>query len=195
MTGTGRILIEAVYGAGQRPPSRQARGRGHAGGLGRSRAGRPGIYSGFELCENRAVPGTEEYQDSETYEIRVRDWDAPGHIKPYIAKLNALRRAHPALQRPTGLEFHDADDDAVLFYGKTDPARADPVLVAVNLDFRTPRECRLRLPLDALGIGRDEPFRVLDLLRDTEHTGQGPDYRVRLDPPDEPAFIFSVRRR
>jgi starch synthase (maltosyl-transferring) len=154
-----------------------------------------GIYSGFELCENRAVPGTEEYQDSEKYEVRVRDWDAPGHIKPYIAKLNALRRAHPALQRSTTLEFHDADDEAVLFYGKTDVARGDAVLVAVTLDFRNPRECWLRLPLDALGIGPDEPYGVLDLLRDTEHAGEGPDYRVRLDPHDEPAFIFSIRRR
>jgi starch synthase (maltosyl-transferring) len=153
-----------------------------------------GIYSGFELCESRAVPGTEEYQDSEKYEVRVRDWAAPGHIKPYIARLNALRRAHPALQRSTTLEFHDADDEAVLFYGKVDPARKDAVLVAVNLDFRTPRECVLRLPLDALGIGPGEPYRVLDLLRDTEHAGQGPDYRVRLDPQDEPAFIFSLRR-
>jgi starch synthase (maltosyl-transferring) len=153
-----------------------------------------GIYSGFELCESRAVPGTEEYQDSEKYEVRVRDWDAPGHIKPYIAKLNALRRAHPALQRSTTLEFHDADDEAVLFYGKADPARKDAMLVAVNLDFRTARECRLRLPLDAFGIDAGEPYRVLDLLRDTEHAGQGADYRVRLDPADEPAFIFSVRR-
>jgi starch synthase (maltosyl-transferring) len=154
-----------------------------------------GIYSGFELCESRAVPGTEEYQDSEKYEVRVRDWDAPGNIKPYIAKLNALRRAHPALQRSTSLEFHDADDEAVLFYGKVDAAGGDPVLVAVNLDVRTVRECQLRLPLEALGIGREEPFRVLDLLRDTEHAGQGPDYRVKLDPFDEPAFVFSVRRR
>jgi starch synthase (maltosyl-transferring) len=153
-----------------------------------------GIYSGFELCENRAVPGTEEYQDSEKYEVRVRDWDAPGHIKPYIAKLNALRRAHPALQRSTTLEFHDADDEAVLFYGKTGATPEETVLVAVNLDFRTSRECRLRLPLETLGIRPDEPFRVRDLLRDTEHAAQGADYRVRLDPADEPAFIFSVHR-
>jgi starch synthase (maltosyl-transferring) len=154
-----------------------------------------GIYSGFELGENRAVPGTEEYQDSEKYEVRVRDWDAPGNIKPYIAKLNALRRAHPALQRYTNLEFYDTDDDAVLFYGKMDAAREDAVLVAVNLDFRAPRECALRLPLDALGIGRDEPYRVVDFMGDTERAGLGPDHRVRLDPADEPALVFTIRRR
>jgi starch synthase (maltosyl-transferring) len=152
-----------------------------------------GIYSGFELAENRAVPGTEEYADSEKYEIRVRDWDAPGNLKPDISRLNALRRAHPALQRSAGLEFFDADDDAVLFYGKMDSARQDVVLVAVSLDPAGVRECRLRLPLEWIGIGADEPYRVVDLLRETEHDGRGPDYRVRLDPATEPAYIFSIR--
>jgi len=153
-----------------------------------------GVYSGFELCENRAVAGTEEYQGSEKYEVKVRDWDAPGNIKAYIARLNALRRAHPALQAYTNLEFYEADDEAVLFYGKMDSSRDDVVLVAVNLDFARPRECRLRLPLEALGIGPDQPFRIVDLLRDTEHEGRGAGYRVRLDPNEEPAFIFSIRR-
>ncbi|MGH7265601.1 MAG: alpha-amylase family glycosyl hydrolase, partial [Candidatus Rokuibacteriota bacterium] len=153
-----------------------------------------GIYSGFELCENQAVAGTEEYADSEKYEIRVRDWDAPGNIKPYITRLNALRRAHPALRRYAGLEFFDADDAAVLFYGKMDSSRQDVVLVAVSLDPAGVRECRLRLPLERIGIGPDEPYRVVDLLRDTEHEGRGPDYRVRLDAGAEPAYIFSLRR-
>jgi starch synthase (maltosyl-transferring) len=153
-----------------------------------------GVYSGFELCENQAVAGTEEYQDSEKYEVKVRDWDAPGNIKAYIARLNALRRAHPALQAYTNLEFYEADDEAVLFYGKMDASRNDVVLVAVNLDFARPRECRLRLPLEALGIGPEEPFRVVDLLRDSEQDGRGAGYRVRLDPSEEPAFIFSIKR-
>jgi starch synthase (maltosyl-transferring) len=153
-----------------------------------------GIYSGFELCESRAVPGTEEYQDSEKYQVRVRDWDAPGHIKAYIARLNGLRRAHAALQQYGNLEFFEAEDDAVLFYGKMDSTRRDPVLVAVNLDVTRPRESRLRIPLEALGLGWEEPYRVVDLLRETEHGSRGPEYRVRLDPHDEPAFIFSIRR-
>jgi starch synthase (maltosyl-transferring) len=89
---------------------------------------------------------------------------------------------------------YDVDDDAVLFYGKMDSTRDDAGLVAVNLDFRSPCECRLRLPLDALGIGWEEPYRVVDLVRETEHGSRGPEYRVRLDPHDEPAFIFSIRR-
>jgi starch synthase (maltosyl-transferring) len=153
-----------------------------------------GIYSGFELCENAALPGREEYLDSEKYQFKERDWDAPGNIKGYISRLNVLRRAHRALQLYTNLAFYDADDDAVLFYGKMDSTREDVVLVAVNLDVTRPRECRLRLPLEALGIGWDQPFRVRDLLRDTEHEGRGHEYRVRLDPNEEPAFIFSIRR-
>jgi starch synthase (maltosyl-transferring) len=153
-----------------------------------------GIYSGFELCEADAVPGTEEYRHSEKYEIRVRDWGAPGHIKPYLARLNALRRKHPALQRSTGLDFYEADDDAVLFYGRLDAGRDDAVLVAVNLDPGAPRVCRLRLPLPALGVGPAEPYRVVDLLRDVEWEGQGPELALRLDPASEPALVFAVRR-
>ncbi|NIP71628.1 MAG: hypothetical protein GWO16_00705, partial [Gammaproteobacteria bacterium] len=59
-----------------------------------------GIYSGFELCENEAVPGSEEYLHSEKYEIKVRDWNRPGNIREFIARVNAIRRQHPALQEP-----------------------------------------------------------------------------------------------
>ncbi len=153
-----------------------------------------GIYSGFELCENAAVPGTEEYLNSEKYEIKVRDWDAPGNIKAYIARLNAIRRAHPALRQYTNLDFHEADDDAVLFYGKMNSSRDDVVLVAVTLDPATPRECRLRIPLERIGIGLEEPYRIVDLVRDVAQEWRGLHYRLRLDPQDEPAFIFSIRR-
>jgi starch synthase (maltosyl-transferring) len=152
-----------------------------------------GIYSGYELCEHVARPGVEEYANNEKYEIRVRDWDAPGNIKDYITRLNAIRRSHPALQGYTNLAFHEADDDAVLFYGKTTPDRRDAVLVAVNLDPKGPREATLHLPLDRLGLGPDQPYAVCDLLRDEVRPGRGPVQRIRLDPADEPAFIFEVR--
>ncbi len=151
-----------------------------------------GIYSGFELCENVAQPGTEEYVDSEKYQVKVRDWDAPGHIKSYIARLNALRRAHPALQHSKNLAFYDTDDDAVLFYGKTTPASDDVVLVAVSLDPTAAREPLLHLPLEALGLDPDRPYRVRDLVREEDHRWQGARQRVRLHP-EAPAFIFSVR--
>jgi starch synthase (maltosyl-transferring) len=152
-----------------------------------------GIYSGYELCENVARPGVEEYANNEKYEIRVRDWDAPGNITDYITRLNAIRRAHPALQLYRNLTFYQADDEAVLFYGKMTPDGRDAVLVAVNLDPKGPRETVLHLPLESLGIGADQPYHVRDLLREETRSCRGPVYRVRLDPEDHPAFIFEAR--
>jgi starch synthase (maltosyl-transferring) len=151
-----------------------------------------GIYSGFELCENAARPGAEEYADNEKYEVRVRDWDAPGNIKDYIARLNALRRAHPALQPSATLAFHPADDDAVLFYGKVAAGGVDAVFAAVNLDPTQRRETAIQLPLAALGIGPDEPYRMRNLLTGEEDVWQGAHQRIWLDPHAEPAFLFSI---
>src|SRR5437667_12102704 len=82
-----------------------------------------GIYSGFELCENAALPGREEYLDSEKYQFKERDWDAPGNIKEFIARLNTIRRQNRALQSYDNLRFYNADNGAILFYGNTTPAR------------------------------------------------------------------------
>src|SRR6266404_2146341 len=77
-----------------------------------------GIYSGYELCENEALPGREEYLDSEKYQFKERDWNAPGNIKDWIAKLNKIRKENRALQFYDNLRFHPADNAAILFYGK-----------------------------------------------------------------------------
>ncbi len=77
-----------------------------------------GIYNGFELCEAAALPNSEEYANSEKYEYKVWDWDRPGNIKDYVARVNAIRRDNPALHYLKNLTFHHADDDNVLFYGK-----------------------------------------------------------------------------
>jgi starch synthase (maltosyl-transferring) len=153
-----------------------------------------GIYSGFELCEGVARPGVEEYIDNEKYEIKVRDWDAPGNIKAYIGRLNAIRRAHRALQQYENLAFYPADDPAVLFYGKMTKEGDDAVLVAVSLEPGAARESALHLPLDALGIGPDQPYRAWDLLGDRALPWQGPVPRVRLTP-EEPAIIFTLATR
>src|SRR5205085_5496159 len=84
-----------------------------------------GMYSGFELCEAAALPGREEYLDSEKYQVRVRDYDAPGNIAAEIAKLNRIRRAHPALQSHLGLSFYNSSNDQVLAYGKALPSHED----------------------------------------------------------------------
>ena len=93
-----------------------------------------GIYSGYELCENEAVPGTEEYLNSEKYEIRTRDWHAPGNINEFIARLNAIRRENPCLRLFTNLHFLETDNDQILFYAKATPDGGNIILVAVNLD-------------------------------------------------------------
>jgi starch synthase (maltosyl-transferring) len=87
-----------------------------------------GIYSGFELCESEPVPGTEEYLDSEKYQIRVRDWDRPGHIKDFVARLNRIRRENPALQTIRNVRFYQADSEHVLFYGRMTETRDNVVL-------------------------------------------------------------------
>jgi starch synthase (maltosyl-transferring) len=154
-----------------------------------------GIYSGYELCEN--VPyaeGSEEYLNSEKYELKVRDWDAPGHINDLVVTINRLRREHPALQLYTNLKFYPADDPHVLFYGKTTPDRRDVVFVAVNLDPFAPHSAELTIPLEDLGLGPDQPYRLHERLTDTWQDWRGPRGRITLDPQKEPAAIFSLHR-
>src|SRR5579883_2601543 len=152
-----------------------------------------GIYSGFELCENRALPGTEEYANSEKYEYKVWDWDRPGHIKDVIARVNRIRREHPALWR-LDVRFLPADNDQILFYAKQDAAAGDLLLIAVNLDPFHVQSAFVDLPLEALGLGPEESFEIDDLLGGYRGRWQGPRQWVRLDPAVCPAHVFAVRR-
>jgi starch synthase (maltosyl-transferring) len=153
-----------------------------------------GIYSGFELCEAAAVPGTEEYQGSEKYEIRARDWDAPGNISDYIARLNLIRRENPALRAMTGLRFYRADSPHVLFYGKMTPGCDNVILVAVNLDPFATHETTLQLPLGEIGIAADETYELHELLADERRLVRGTAHVVRLDPRVAPAHVYRVGR-
>src|SRR6266536_2058967 len=150
-----------------------------------------GIYSGYELCEGAAIPGTEEYLDSEKYEIRVRDWDAPGHIKAYIARINRIRRENPALQEYRNLKFYECDDDNILFYGKRSADGQNTVWVAVNLDPFQAREARLDLPMRELGVTSEDRLQVHELITDQRQLWRGPAHTIRLDP-EEPAAILRV---
>ena len=154
-----------------------------------------GIYSGYELCERVAVPGTEEYLDSEKYEIKVRDWDRPGNIRASVSRLNRIRRAHPALAQSRHLTFHPADDDSVLFYEKRSADGSDVVWVAVNLDPFASHEASLRLPLGGLGLPDDGWVQVHELLTDRRELWRGPVRRVRFDPAEEPAAVYHVTPR
>jgi starch synthase (maltosyl-transferring) len=151
-----------------------------------------GIYSGFELCENRAAaPGSEEYLDSEKYQIRHWDWDRPGHIKDLVAAVNRIRREHAALRFDRGLRFHPTDNAEIIAYSKSSPDGTSVVLVVVNLDPLRMQHGWIDVPAGTLGASDDAPFGVRDLLRDATFTWQGDRHYVRLDPADGPAHILA----
>lgn len=152
-----------------------------------------GIYSGFELCENRALPGREEYADSEKYELKAWDWDRPGHIRAEIARLNALRRAHAALQETANLEFLRTDDEAVLAYAKHAPDGAETLLIVVSLDPFGPREAAVQLPLGAWGWPADRIVEVDELLWGEARRQVGPAMPVALTP-ERPGQIWRLHR-
>jgi starch synthase (maltosyl-transferring) len=150
-----------------------------------------GIYSGYELCENAALPGREEYLDSEKYEVRVRDWDAPGNIKPLITQLNRIRRENPALQRLDNITFLHSDNDQILAYGKRE---GDNILIiAVNLDPHHPHHCSVYVPPAYVGVAPDGRYEVTDVLTDARYSWTERNY-VRLDPELQPAHILRVTR-
>ena len=151
-----------------------------------------GMYSGFELCEAAALPGREEYLDSEKYQVRVRDYDAPGNIAAEIAKLNRIRRAHPALQSHLGLKFYPAHDDRVLLYGKKLPNQVEMVLVAVNLDPFHARDVTIEVPVWEWQQPDHATMKVSDLMRDTVLTWHGKLQRLRLDPAELPFAIWRI---
>ena len=153
-----------------------------------------GIYSGYELCENEALPGREEYLDSEKYQFKERDWNASGNIKDWIARLNKIRKQNRALQLYTNLRFYHAEDDAILFYGKMTAARDNIVLVVVNLDPHRKQHSFVDVPIEQFGQMESDEYRVQDLLSGATYTWRGRRNYVELDPKVQPAHIFLVRR-
>jgi len=138
-----------------------------------------GIYSGFELCEGRALaPGSEEYADSEKYQYRKWDWDRTGHISELIARINQIRHHHAALQFDRTLQFHETDNPEIIAYSKASPDGADVVLAIVNLDPRHMQHGHVRVP----GVEPDEAYRVHDLIDDTSYEWRGDWNYVRFDP-------------
>lgn len=155
-----------------------------------------GVYAGFELYEHVAVkPGSEEYLDSEKYQIRIRDWagaEAEGRsLAPYLTRLNEIRRTHPALQQLRNVVVHSSDDDAVMVFSKQ--AGDDVVIVVVNLDPHGTRETTIHLDLPALGLDWNDSFTVRDEITGADWHWGAHNY-VRLDPGFEPAHIVSLRR-
>jgi starch synthase (maltosyl-transferring) len=151
-----------------------------------------GMYSGFELCEADALADREEYRDSEKYEIKARDYDSPRNIATEIARLNRIRKSHPALQRQTGLTFYEAYNDHVIVYGKSSPGSRAAVVTAVCLDPFHAQEVTFELPLSRLGLPDHGAVAVNDLMRDRQFVWTGKMQRVRLDPADMPFAIWHV---
>jgi starch synthase (maltosyl-transferring) len=151
-----------------------------------------GLYSGFELCEAAPLPGREEYLDSEKYEIKVRDFSAPGNIVSEITRLNRIRRTHPALQSHAGLAFCNAYNDQVMVYRKMSPRRRDMILVAVSLDPHHAQDATFEMPLWDFGLPDHAALSVEDLMRDHRSVWSGKLQRVRLDPGDLPFGIWRL---
>ncbi len=153
-----------------------------------------GVYGpAFELQERTPrEPGSEEYLDSEKYQIRHWDTDRPDSLRHFLARLNAIRRAHPALQRNDTLRFHHIDNDQLLCWSKS--TATDHVLFVVNLDPRSVQSGWTGLDLSRLGVGWDEEFVVRDLVTGVAYDWRGPHNFVQLDPAAVPAHIFAVER-
>jgi starch synthase (maltosyl-transferring) len=156
-----------------------------------------GVYGpAFELVEQRGLrAGSEEYLDSEKYQLRAWDIDAPGSLAPLLTAVNAARRAHPALRANERLWFHGIGNDALVAYSKHTADLADIVIVVVNLDPHHVQSGWVDLPLAQLGIDADHPYQVHDLLDGETYVWHGPRNYVELDPERMPAHLFHVRRR
>jgi starch synthase (maltosyl-transferring) len=154
-----------------------------------------GIYSGFELCENRSVrPGSEEYLDSEKYQVRQRDWNQPGNINALIATVNRIRRDHPALQWNDTLRFCDTDNPDIIAYTKTAHRAPEILLMVVNLDPHYMQHGHVRVPLELVGTSETEPFTARDLLTGTPYVWTGAWNYVRLDPGTNQGHILQLER-
>ena len=151
-----------------------------------------GVYSGFEVCEGAPLPGREEYLDSEKYEIRVRDQNAPGNIVAEISMLNRLRRSHPALQTHLGVKFYNAFNDQILLYGKQTASSDDMILIAVSLDPHHVQEATFELPLWEWKLPDHGSLLVEDLVREHRTVWTGKLQNVRLDPADLPFAIWRI---
>ncbi|MBQ0912273.1 alpha-1,4-glucan--maltose-1-phosphate maltosyltransferase [Streptomyces sp. RM99] len=155
-----------------------------------------GIYSGYELCENTPLrEGSEEYLDSEKYQLKPRDWATAARegttIAPLITRLNTIRRESPALRQLRDLHFHHTDKEEVIAYSKRQGSNT--VLVVVNLDPHHTQEATVSLDMPQLGLDWHESVPVRDeLTGETYHWGRA-NY-VRLEPGRTPAHVCTVLR-
>jgi starch synthase (maltosyl-transferring) len=157
-----------------------------------------GIYGpAFELCENQPFkPGSEEYLNSEKYEIRSWQLNRPDSLRQLIGKVNRIRRDQPALQSDANIEFHPVDNlpQQLLCYSKRTDDKRNCIVVVVNLDPKGPQSGMVHLRLDRLGLAPDQPFQMQDLLNDKSYIWRGTQAYVELAPAGVAAHIFRVHR-
>jgi starch synthase (maltosyl-transferring) len=155
-----------------------------------------GIYGPpFELFVADALPGKEEYLDSEKYEIRCWDWNDPRSLRQLIARVNRIRRENPALQSTWNLRFCESDNDNLLCYLKSSADRSNILLIVVSLDPFHSQAGTVRVPLEALGIGAGHPYLVQDLLGEEKNLWHAEPNRVALSPQALPAKIYRLQPR
>ncbi len=156
-----------------------------------------GIYGpAFELCENAPrQPGSEEYLDSEKYEIKHRDLNSSWSLSEFITRVNAIRRENPALHKDGSLHFHEVDNPMMLCYSKATDDLSSVILVVVNVDFRHTQSGWLDLDLERLGLDEEHSYQAHDLLGGGRYLWQGRRNFVQLDPQEQPAHVLRLRRR
>lgn len=154
-----------------------------------------GIYGpAFELCEAAALPESEEYANSEKYEIRHEDWNSPGHLKEVIAKLNSIRRENPALQSTLNLCFLPVDNEFLLAFTKNDEASGNFLIVVVNLDLHHTQSGWIDVPIEDFGLSDDQSYLVHELIGEDKFIWNGQSNYVQLNPEVFPAHIFRVKK-
>ena len=154
-----------------------------------------GIYSGYELVENKAkAAGSEEYIDSEKYEIKPRDWNAPGNIKDFISRVNRARETSPAVRRRARFAFLPTNSEDMLAYALWTDDLTDIIVCIVNLDPFSARDDVVTLPLAEWGIEPWQTYQMKDLLTEEKYYWKGPANYVRLDPQAEPAHVLRLKK-
>jgi starch synthase (maltosyl-transferring) len=154
-----------------------------------------GVYSGFELCEAKALPNSEEYLDSEKYQLRAWDWDRPGNIVDIITALNRIRRMNPALHSHLGLTFLPAHNERILFFERATAARENVILVAICLDPFAPQEADIELPWQTLEHWRMhewDALAVTDLMSGARFEWRARRQHVRIEPDTQPFAIWRI---
>lgn len=151
-----------------------------------------GMLNGYELCENDGIPGREEFNNSEKYEIRTRDWNAEGNIKDVVATINWIRGENYALQEYENLRFYTSENDNIIFYGKMTEDRSNMIFVALSLDPYHGQAGRIWFPTEEMNVAFGGRFHVEELLSGREFDVRGNELWINLYPAGNQAEIYRV---